>query len=432
MLGVTAGCNGIGGGDNLTRTVDPALAGTPTPAAAWDRRLESLFRVDVVDGRLLAQQVAADTVRITALDPTDGRTVWEASMPSRSLFEQIGNRLLASALGTEPVVRVFEPATGELLWERPGRAGLRSIREDTVVIGRFDTDFQILAVDPRTNEERWNTTVQSAFGAFDDRYLALGSQERLVARDLRDGTVRWKWETDVDLADTAVTAADGVAVFAGDGGQLRGVRLPDGRVTFRGDVGRSTSRFGLVGPENGVFYGDQPPAEPGPPARVVRVVPTEGIDWSVTLDAPAVYPYSVGDQLSGAVAGQGIAAVADGDVLWRRAEPAVAYDDRGSYTVADDELRAIDQAGGVRWRVELGSTPTPAMTRPESDPPDTVIVARDNAVVVAGDRGVASYDPADGSVRTATDEVSGSPESIAFANGRFVYGTRERLVAIPV
>lgn len=440
----TAGCGGLGpSASDDQPTVAPDLAGTPTPSDAidWGRELPNPRRVRTVGERLVVQQSADPGVRLRLLNPADGTQLWSADVSRDSFTQLAGDRLLVSSFDNEPSVTAFEAERGTRLWETPGVLGFRGVTADVAFTRQMNSTVTtgLIATDVQTGERLWNREdLLVGFGVAADTYLYAQRRDdgvRLLGADPPSGTIRWRLDGPDPNSSIRLSVGGSTGVFAGTGGELIGARLTDGTETFRETVDSSFATTGVVTTDDALVYGDRRLyGETSSPARLMRVDPTDGVAWTTTLDGETVEPFTGGSGLYGRIDREAVVSIdtASGSVNWRRPEPVVARDERGPYTVADGQLKAISPSGAVRWRVSLPTDAAPDGLAVFSDPPETNILAIDGSVVVTSSQGVVSYDAADGSVRKTVSALSGVPESFDFLNGRLFYATGERLFGISV
>ncbi|MEY7977634.1 serine/threonine-protein kinase [Streptomyces pilosus] len=211
-----------------------AARSTPAGFGAWEA-------VPAPDGRGMPQcsyaargLLCALPGRVFALDPSDGRTVWqhEAGGTTRSEPPAVSGGLVQPSLDVTGDLEALDPATGEPVWreEVPAYEGARAVG-DMLLLTR--ADGTVTGVDGASGETRWSHRIPgqavpyfTSFpgeGGKPSAYATSsspdGSGTRITAVDPRTGDVRWDAELEGSL--TPVGAADG-AVYLLVGGEVYG------------------------------------------------------------------------------------------------------------------------------------------------------------------------------------------------------------------
>ncbi|MFJ5096457.1 PQQ-binding-like beta-propeller repeat protein [Streptomyces sp. NPDC088557] len=269
--------------------VPATTASDGSPAALW--RGDSLDREEGLTPLLAGGVVGvAETVSFRALDPKDGRALWEDRMvgdprqitTDGGLFYASGYpsdgtsalvvRTLAARTGKEAartiVLKEYEgsPFGTELLTASRGVLYAASRRGDRDT-GERETGWHLLAVDLRTGREVWRQPY--AWGnvrpwlcrIVGDRLVLGKNSDDLAsfdvqARDLRTG--RRLWRRTLPLRESlsyrpGQLAADDRHLYLG-GDRLRALRLSDGGVAWEYGGG---SAFGLPAVSGGLVHANE-------------------------------------------------------------------------------------------------------------------------------------------------------------------------------
>jgi len=410
---LTAGC---GADADDRRTINPALAGTPTRSptpeqvAAWSRPVTDAVPPVVLGGRLVVSRGPPDRPRVVGLDPVDGTTVWERRYDAPVQADTDGHRLSVSAEidSDEPFGTVLDPVDGRLLWETdgvvtltaetPGRAVAQLWSDD----GRGPDQNAVFADIADRDDWRVDWRARGEPRRIDGERVHLtrmaGRVATVEAYTAATGALDWRrgWETSAGIA--WLGHHDGVGVVA-VGDTVRAVSLADGRT-----LAETANRFGLDAANaagDGRLYLSS--GLPGAGGGGVLALDTERprFDWEPFPAAARPVAVRDGPVVQTTDGRQRRVAAYDPEFTrrWRHAGTAVAADGHGVYLTRGERLVALDPAGGVRWTVTpgVGGGRAPTATLRE---PRTVRARIGPAVVVAGSRGLVSYDPADGAERT--------------------------------
>ncbi len=410
---LAAGC---GADADERRTVNPALAGTPTRSPTPERVTEwSLPVTDavppvVLGGRLVVSRGPPDRPRVVGLDPVDGTTVWGRRYDAPVRADTDGHRLSVSAeIGSEePFGTVLDPTDGRLLWETDSVVAVPAETTDHAVAQPWSDDGRgpdqnavFAGVDADRDDWRVDWRARGEPRRIDDGRVHLtrmaGRVATVEAYTATTGVLDWRrgWETSAGIA--WLGHHDGVGVVA-VGDTVRAVSLADGRT-----LDETANRFGLdaanAAGDGRLYLGA---GLPGTGGGGVLAFDTdrERFDWEPFPTAARPVAVREGPVVQTTDGRKRRVAAYDPEFTrrWRHAGTAVAADGHGVYLTRGERLVALDSAGGVRWSVTPGvgggaSTATlrePGATRARIGP----------AVVVAGPRGLVSYDPADGTERT--------------------------------
>ena len=180
------------------RVVDVPIERLPfdNPRSRYDR-----FGSDVTasGGRLY---VGTHGGMLVALDPADGRRIWEfrASDAVLAAPAVVGDRVLFGSY--DHFVYALDAATGRLIWKRDTRGAVVStpaVVGDRIVVG--NRCYDLLGLDARTGEVAWKHYIWSSWvessATIRDGVAYVGSSDAaaLYAFDARSG--RRRWATDV-------------------------------------------------------------------------------------------------------------------------------------------------------------------------------------------------------------------------------------------
>lgn len=349
--------------------------------------------------------------RVAGLDPADGSVDWRRGYDEPVRADTAGRLLAVSSeiAADEPSGSLLDPATGRELWRTDAVLGLEATTATHVVVERWRTDGRgpdhnvVLETDGLGDwTPAWRVRGDPRLFDGDRLYLTrMDGRVATVEARTADGTAVWRrgWETTAGVA--WLGDHDGHCVVA-VGDTVRALSLTDGRT-----VARTRNRFGLdaavVAGRDRLYLGAGVPGGDGGGLLVLDTAAGR-FDWQ-PLGA-AARPVAVRDGPVVQFAdGRGRWVVSYDRSLsrrWRRNGTAVAEDDRGLYLAAGRQLAAVGDDGGVRWRV----TPNVGGDRPSLDSlreRSTTRVRLGPALVVAGPRGMVSYDPRDGTERVRVD-----------------------------
>lgn len=412
---LTAGCGADG---DERRTVNPALAGTPTRSptpervAEWSLPVTDAVPPVVLGGRLVVSRGSPDRPRVVGVDPADGTTAWERSYDVPVEPDTDGYRLSVSSeiASDEPFGSVLDPADGQLLWETDSVVAVAAETADRTIAqlwngdGRGPTQNAVFAgVAAGRDDWRVDWRARGEPRRIGDDRVHLtrmaGRVARVEAYTTATGERDWRrgWETSAGIAWLA--HHDGVGVVA-VGDTVRAVSLADGRT-----LAETANRFGLdaasAAGDGRLYLGAGLPSTDG--GGVLALDTERGrFDWEPFPAAARPVAVRDGPIVQTTDGQQREVAAYDPDLgtrRWQRAGTAVAADDRGVYLMRGERLVALDPTGEVRWTVTPGVGNGRASTADLQESGATR--ARiGSAVVVAGSRGLVSYDPADGTERT--------------------------------
>ncbi|MEZ3144484.1 PQQ-binding-like beta-propeller repeat protein [Halobaculum sp. MBLA0143] len=420
-VGVTAVAAAAGCGaadESQTRTVNPALAGTPTQsstptatATAWAAPASAVVPAVLLGGHVVVSRGPPEAPRVVGLDPADGSVDWRREYDAPVRADTDGRLLgLSSEIAAdEPFGTLVDPETGRRLWRTDAVLGVEATTATRAVVELWRTDGRgpdrnaVLEADGLGD---WGPVwrVRGDPRLFDgDRLYLTRMDGRVATVEARttDGTVVWRrgWETTAGVA--WLGHHDGHCVVA-VGDTVRALSLSDGETRAR-----ASNRFGLdaavVAGEERLYLGA---GVPGGDGGGLLVLDTAGgrFDWQ-PLEA-AARPVAVRDGPVVQFVDERGRWVASYDRSlsrrWRRGGTAVAEDDLGLYLAAGRRLAAVDDGGEVRWRVtpEVGSGSAPLDGLRERE---ATRVRLGPALVVAGSRGMVSYDPRDGTERVRAE-----------------------------
>lgn len=213
--------------------------------------LRSGFEIDVEDDALFAADADG---RVYALDPATGKTVWAVDTEARLISGPYADGPLVLV---GPVVLIgldsgrlaaLQLASGEPLWEAvvalpSGRTELdRLVDVDAEPIavagGVFALSYggQLVLIDPRSGEPRWERAVRSYTGGtvFGTRGLAVSDADGLMwALDAESGAAVWKQDAlQYRGLSPPITVRDRIAVTDFEG-YVHFLDPADGRIVGR-------------------------------------------------------------------------------------------------------------------------------------------------------------------------------------------------------
>lgn len=234
-----------------------------------------VFALDPSDGRRLWQRPVPDTRpsgppflsaglvqasldqgrRTAALDPASGKIRWQRSLPADNGLASAGGMLLLT--GADGTVTGVDCASGDTKWSRPipGQAApyFTTFAGDPLAYAASTSDdgtsTHITAVDPRTGEVRWDTRLKgllellgtadgSVFFASTD--AAYGETKAVVRYTPAGGTTR-RVALPVPLQQAHGTVHGNVVHLSGTGGSLVAVDMDARRQLWRLETGASRS-----------------------------------------------------------------------------------------------------------------------------------------------------------------------------------------------
>ncbi|MEX1017530.1 MAG: PQQ-binding-like beta-propeller repeat protein [Phycisphaeraceae bacterium] len=182
----------------------------------------------LVDGRALFGAVNG---RVFAVDLESGQVRWSKQLSARISVPPADADTTTLAVDDSGRYAMYDTTDGTLLWygRTFGRNGAApAIGEDTVYIPSYDQT--LYALSRATGRDRWTyrTTVPLTTGPMlvrDTLMLLIPEQDKVVALDAEDGSVRWEFD---DLAIPATTPRDDRILMATPQ-RLRLVRFADGQ-----------------------------------------------------------------------------------------------------------------------------------------------------------------------------------------------------------
>jgi outer membrane protein assembly factor BamB len=289
-------------------------------------------------------------VVVRALDAATGAARWTASTQARFLMSSDGVVVFANP----EAVGALDKATGRGVWEMT-RMGLANeaidVSDGTVVAVAQEGEpsdplglpQKVIALDAATGARLWASeqyefvgTLRVMAGAGAAYYC---QDERLVARELRTGTVRWTAPV-VGLSAMVLGATEDVVVVqdsglvvidAATGRRCWGANWQISSVTFAGGLLVAETMVGTSRARLADVHGVDPAS-----GTLVWTVPPFGVPASPAVSTDEFVYLSVRDGATSAYA------TATGELLWSRlVGTPVAARGRDVYLLAAGELQAV-------------------------------------------------------------------------------------------
>ncbi|MDN0197985.1 serine/threonine-protein kinase [Streptomyces sp. S.PNR 29] len=208
VVGVLASVQLFGGGDPAAQSTSPRTA--PAGFSAWEATPLSKGSVPQCAygaGKLLCAQ----TGRVFALDPADGRLLWRHAVAKTppSGPPVVSGGLVQPSLERGRPLEALDPASGKVRWQwdRAAYNGLRCAGGMLLLTG---TDGAVTGVDSASGDTKWSHGIPGhgmpIFASFAGDRLAYavstsgdGSSTRVTAVDPGTGEVRWDARLDGSL-----------------------------------------------------------------------------------------------------------------------------------------------------------------------------------------------------------------------------------------
>jgi outer membrane protein assembly factor BamB len=157
--------------------------------------------------------------------------------------------------GDEPHLRVFDLATGAVVWESVVEAGVSApvIRDGMVVLGEGNGNFaaRVVARDLASGAERWSVAAPASFesgvtpAAAGDDAAVCDHFGTVTLVDARTGTTRWQTPLREPILETRVVLAPRAVVLRTYGGRIVILDRGSGRVIRRLHPGGFPVGFGV-------------------------------------------------------------------------------------------------------------------------------------------------------------------------------------------
>lgn len=224
------------------------------PEVAWHRVLPDVMGSPYFDSPILASKdrlyVVARTGQVTAIDRTNGRTVWE-----RDLEEKVfAGPVLASGILYVPgrSLSAIDIDSGKLRWRWRTDYGVSAT--PLVHDGRVyavERGEKLVSLDPASGDVVWKVRVgaTSCSPVIAGDYVLLGNTEGMKAFSLKNGSRRWTFKTDWPVSASPATLKDSI-VFGDVGRNLYAVTKERGKLVWHRRIPEGTIM------ESPAVYGD--------------------------------------------------------------------------------------------------------------------------------------------------------------------------------
>lgn len=302
-----------------------------------------------------------------------------------------GSSMVGGCLGT-----FADNAGSEYLWRYDAGGELDAISQG-VVFGRDRSKGQVVALDATTGERQWTYGEAGGMDTYSELavtetgiYLGYCTDDDCIGLYAleRDGEERWHDES-VGTERTSPFVVDGVVYVSNDVGVVRAFEAETGRLLWTDGVDESdtiTSGSGIVDIADAVYVEKT--------AALAALNRDDGSTrWRYNPDngGAQIIDVRVSEDVAYVVTGAWVAAIADGEEVWRRTFDAVDVQTEISGIASDrlfmlantdqheSRLYAFDVATGER---ELFSEP---LEHPDEES-DPFVVVRDEMVYTGTDR----------------------------------------------
>jgi outer membrane protein assembly factor BamB len=238
-------------------------AGNRRASALWRIRTGPVYRGPVVDAAGRTVFVPSADQHLYALDDSTGLVRWrfEAGAPvlSAPVLARAGPDREYVVFSAGRDLFAVDAGTGRLAWSVPGRgfsAGRAACDGQRVYTAAADGYAR--AHDVHTGQEAWSHEMAGgdphrvALYSGWDNVVALGDGVVIVASvsgsralEADSGVVRWTFG-DGAMYPPAVVLGDGTALFTSEQGVVSRVRLADGSIAWRTDLGVRVQNAGLA------------------------------------------------------------------------------------------------------------------------------------------------------------------------------------------
>ena len=245
------------------------------PKSRYDR-----FGSDVTtaNGRLY---VGTHDGKVLALDPADGRTIWEFTAGDAVLSAPAVRDGRVVFGSYDRFVYALDAATGALLWKHDTKGAVVStpaLIDGTAIVG--NRAYDLLALDVTSGAVAWKRYVWMSWvessAAIRDRVAYVGSSDAAAVFAVDTRTGKPLWTTDVFGWSWGQPAVGSKRVYAGTSSQVGYLAQHAGGVmALDRATGAIAWRFAAPAPDSGAF------GFPGSPALGDRKVFAGGLDGRV-------------------------------------------------------------------------------------------------------------------------------------------------------
>ncbi|WP_313691086.1 PQQ-binding-like beta-propeller repeat protein [Halorarum halobium] len=328
-------------------------------------------RRDLLSGLAAVGTVALAGCTGNSFSPgSDGGTEWPAPAATPEATSYVAD---AAAPRTPPIERWREPV---------GPATGRPVVADGTVL--VPTGDGLVAIDLRTGEQRWSGGGDTYGVCVHEGtvYATLRNEPATVARDVVDGTERWRVSNGSSFGAAPLVAPAGDRVYVGDtGGVVAAYGTREGEELWRFDA--FTGVYSLATDQDSLFVGTTggeayqlhaPRADATPLWR--RKLP--GTVRALAVDGNAVYASTFGGGLFKLARG-----AATGRTEWHARRAATASESivatgNAAFTVDAERTTAVDAGdGGIDWSRTVDAPSKPSAPAAAGD---TLYVGVDGAL----------------------------------------------------
>lgn len=449
-----AGCSlfeqeGPGG----TRTVNPALEGTPTvtESVGWTVRVPGVQWFRRAGDRLTVIAGADEQARLLGLDVATGDEVWRHDLTQRPVLGVPRPDVVTAYEHEAGQLHVYEAADGTERWRADGAASYPIWwNSDLGVFAEFGDDpIQLTGRTTANGTARWERVVGRIEAQSENILLVRESEStqapvEIGALDARTGDCRWTASLGFDTEPSAVAdVVKETAVVLGADGTVVGLDLTDGRRRFRTHIDVPLTTSWSVVAERSLYLGyvplsDDPDVDAGGLAKID--VADGAVSWSRTVTGPVTRPFrSTANRLYASrwetVDGPARLLAIDGatgETLWTHIATPLSFQ-APRIVGRDDVLVALDQSGQRRWAAKPAVTDGLVRDQPPYSPRSRGVAVTEDATAVIGEGGLVSYDRESGDLRrraTTLGRVTVDRSRVIDATAYLRVG--DRLHAIPV